>query len=108
MSDSGTLDLGIEVFAGGSGSHKAHGSNKVLADRLHRSRSSLPKSVWIAIAAFCALVLLIALIVGITSSMGESEPAQPQYRDTSGFAAPCEVAIDGHDAPASGRSYRAI
>jgi serine/threonine protein kinase len=87
MSDSGTIDLGIEVFAA-HGSGKDSVSKKLLAERMQRVRShKVPPVVWIAAVGIGGVILLLALILGIVLARSGG-PQQPQYRDTSGIMAP--------------------
>jgi hypothetical protein len=101
MSESGAIDLGIEVFAG-AGSGKNSISHTRLAERVQRARTPIPARVWIVMGAVAGIALLFAVIAGVVSMFGgDSAPAEPQYRDTSGIERAPESPL-GTD-PARGR-----
>jgi len=84
MNDSGTVDLGIEVFATGGSSNKGQVSHTILQERLIRKRSGVPGMVWAIGGAAVGLVVLVLLIVALMALIGGGGQSTPQYRDTSG------------------------
>jgi serine/threonine protein kinase len=95
MNDSGTVDLGIEVFAAGGSSNKGHVSHTILQERLIRKRSGVPAIVWAIGGAAVGLVVLVLLIVALMALFGGSGPATPQYRDTSGVVRDVDGCLAG-------------
>jgi serine/threonine protein kinase len=83
MNDSGTVDLGIEVFASDGSSNKGQVSHTILQERLIRKRSGVPGVVWAIGGAAVGLVLLLLLIAALIALLGGGD-ATPPYRDTSG------------------------
>ena len=84
VSDSGTIDLGIEVFAGG-GSSKKSGGHTILAERQMRRRAH-PKGTWLFLVAAIVVGLLVA-VVAIVAIFVSSDPRTIE-RDTSGIKFP--------------------
>ncbi|MEQ8788143.1 MAG: serine/threonine-protein kinase [Pirellulaceae bacterium] len=94
VNDSGTVDLGIEVFATGGSSKKGPVSNTILQERLIRKRSSMPPLVWVIGGAVVGVIVLGVLLLSLISLLsGGGGEETPQWRDTSGIARDAEFVV---------------